>query len=344
MAIDILKVKPNEVSTDAKSYSLLFVGQPKIGKSTFMQELYGPKTLFIATEKRFGTMDGAYVAYVSNWTEFLMVLSQLKKPEAHEMYDAVVVDTLDNLGRYCDEYVAGIYDESIIGEKSTFGADYNQGEVRWENAMKKLENSGFPYGAVVHDKVVTKEVPYASLSKEDKELFTSSDIKDGIVKYQTRVADLPTRYNKHIEKSFDNVVFADYGINKAGENTRVIYLRGGLNNGAKVTLRDVPDVIPFSADALQETFKKSLSNYKNTTDKKIGRSDIKDADYNYEELMVEVTSLAEDYKNLGRVEQAKKIVEETIGTGNRVEDITSNRVQELALLVTNLKNELKKFS
>lgn len=344
MAIDILGIEPNKVSTDAKSYSLLMIGEPKIGKSTFMQELYGKRTLFIASEKRFGTMDGAFVAYVSNWTDYQMVLNQLNNPKAHEKYDAVVVDTLDNLGRYCDDYVAGIFDETVIGEKSTYGNDYNQAEVRWEKAMKKLENSGFQYGAVVHSKTVTEEVPFASLSKEERSMFNDSDVKDGVVTITKKVADLPNRYNKHIEKSFDNVVFGDHGINQKSENDRVLYLRGGLKNGAKVTIKNVPDAIPFSVKALNDTFKKALGEYSNTTEEKISHSDIKDADYDYEELMEKVVELATEYSNLGRVEEGKKITEDTLGVGVRVEDLTSNRVQELALLVVNLENGLKKLS
>lgn len=344
MPVNIFDIKPNEVSTDVKSYSLLLVGPPKIGKSTFMQELYGPRTLFIATEKRFGTMDGAYIAYVSNWTEFKLVLNQLKNPKAKEMYDSVVIDTLDNLQRYCDDYVCGIFDESAIGEnKKIYSADYHRAEGIWEKAMKEFEDLDFNHGAIAHGKSVKKEVPYASLSKEEKESLSQETIKDGVVSYQTNQADLEKRYNKHIEKSFDNVIFADYGLNKNGDNVRVIYLRGGVHNGAKVTLKGVPEVIPFDVDELNKTFKSALSQYANTTDKKVAHSDIKDAKYDYEDLMNEVTKLEGDFVNLGRIKEGQKIVTDTLGEGVKVEDLTPNRIQELALLVENLKSALKTF-
>lgn len=179
--IDLTNLQPNKVSTDAKSYSLLMIGEPKIGKSTFMQELYGERTLFIATEKRFGTMDGAYIQYVSDWVEFQQAINQLKKKEVHEMFDNVVVDTLDNLGRYSDDYVASQFDENVLGEKASFGADYNQAEINWERAMKKIENSGLNYSAVVHSKEVNIEVPLASLSEEDRANIDKSAVRDGVV-------------------------------------------------------------------------------------------------------------------------------------------------------------------
>lgn len=344
MAIDILNVKPNKVSTDARSYSLLLVGPPKIGKSTLMQELYGEKTLFIATEKRFGTMDGAYIAYVSDWVEFMQVLNQIGTPQAREMYDNVIIDTLDNLQRYLDDYVASHYDETVIGEQNNFGAEYKRAEVLWERAMKKIENSGLNYASVVHDKVVTKDVPFASLSKEEKATIDKKQVKDGVIKLSKRVADLDTRYNKHIEKSFDNVIFADYGVNQAGDNTRVLYLRGGLHNDAKVTLKDVPDVIPFSAEKLQETFKKALSSYSNTTSDRKARSDIKDSDYDYEELMAKAQTLSQEFVNLGQTKAAQAVVEDVLGTDTRVGDLTPNKVQELALVISALESKLAELS
>lgn len=341
--IDLTNLQPNKVSTDAKSYSLLMIGEPKIGKSTFMQELYGERTLFIATEKRFGTMDGAYIQYVSDWVEFQQAINQLKKKEVHEMFDNVVVDTLDNLGRYSDDYVASQFDENVLGENASFGADYNRAEINWERAMKKIENSGLNYSAVVHSKEVNIEVPLASLSEEDRANIDKSAVRDGVVTITKKVADLPNRYNKHIEKSFDNVVFADYGINKSGENMRVLYLRGGMKNGAKVTLKDVPDVIPFTTEDLQKAFKKSLGSYSNKTDKKKARSDIKDADYNYEELMEKAKELSKQYVALDKVEVSQKVVEDTLGKGVTVGSLTPNRVKELALVIDALTSELKKL-
>lgn len=344
MKLDILNIEPNEVSTDARSYSQLLVGPPKIGKSTFMQELSGEKTLFIATEKRFGTMDGAYIAYVSDWTEFMMVLGQLDKKQVHEKYDTVVVDTLDNLGRYCDDYVAAQFDESIIGEQSNiFGADYNRAEVTWEQAMKKLENSGLNYSAVVHDKEVVQDIPLNSLTEEEREGINRDDIKDGVVKVRKRVADLPSRYNKHIEKSFDNVLFVDYGINKEGKNVRVLYLRGGLHNGAKVTLQNVPDVIPFNVKDLQEVFKKSLSSYSNTTKERHAHGDIKDSEYDYEKLFEEATDISQEFVKLGKEKDAKAVVAKTLGNDTKVGELTPNRVKELALVVSALKDKLATY-
>lgn len=344
MTVNIFDVKPNKVSTDARSYSLLLVGQPKIGKSTFMHKLYGEKTLFIATEKRYRTMDGAYVQYVSNWADFIKVVNQLQTDKAKDFYESIVIDTLDNLQRYLDDFVANHYSETVIGEKNQFGAEFKRAEVIWERAMKKIENTGLNYGAVCHDKVITKKVPYASLSKEEKKVIPSKSVKDGSVEIQTRIADLDTRYNKHIEKSFDNVVFADYGINKAGDNVRVLYLRGGLHNGAKVTLRDVPDVIPFDVDSLQDTFKQSLSGYTNTTDKKVTRKDIKDTKYDYEELMDEAYKLSKEYVNLGRTEEAKKIVTDIIGIDKTVESLTPDQSEELSMVITALSDHLKELS
>ena len=60
--IDLTKIEPNKVSTDPSSYSLLLYGPSKIGKTTFVQELF-PKVLHIMTEKRYGALAFEIVCY-----------------------------------------------------------------------------------------------------------------------------------------------------------------------------------------------------------------------------------------------------------------------------------------
>lgn len=345
MAVNIFNIEPNVVSTDVRSYSLLLVGQPKIGKSTFMHKLFGKRTLFIETEKRFGTLDGAYVAYVSSWADFLMVLDQLNNPKAKEMYDNVVVDTLDNLQRFCDDYVVTLFNEEVIGENNhIFGQDYKRAELTWNKAFDKLEKTGLNYAAIAHDKPVTVEKPLASLTKSEKSKFSKDEIdrQKGVVKYTTHVVDLENRYNKHIEQSYDNVVYTDFGINKEGENQRVLYLRGGLYNCAKCTLTDLPSVIPFDVQTLKDTFAKSLSEYDNTTEDVKKRSDIKDTEYNYEDIMKKIKKLSDTYLDKNLAKEAVKIKNDVLGEKTVVEDISPSRVQELAVFADKLENNLPK--
>lgn len=43
MAVSLLEIEPIKVSKDLSSYSMLVYGEPKIGKTTFVHDLYGKR-------------------------------------------------------------------------------------------------------------------------------------------------------------------------------------------------------------------------------------------------------------------------------------------------------------
>ena len=85
----IIILEPNRVPTDAKSYSTFIYGYPKTGKSTFVNDLYGEKVLFLGTEHRHQAIAGAHVINVDSWAEFLQVMKLIKKPEVQEKYSEI---------------------------------------------------------------------------------------------------------------------------------------------------------------------------------------------------------------------------------------------------------------
>ena len=115
MAIDLKNLTPNKVSNNLDSYSAFIYGEPKTGKTTFVHDLYGDKVLHLMTEKRYKALDGAYVQYISSWSEYLQVMRQLKKDkELQEKFSVVSVDTVENLYDYLEKYVAGKYGEQSV--------------------------------------------------------------------------------------------------------------------------------------------------------------------------------------------------------------------------------------
>lgn len=51
------------------------------------------------------TISGAMAVDVNSWPDILTVVSQLKKPEAQELYKTIVIDTLDELVFYAEQYI-----------------------------------------------------------------------------------------------------------------------------------------------------------------------------------------------------------------------------------------------
>lgn len=51
------------------------------------------------------THAGVMAVDVHSWTDILTVVAQLKSPDAQEKYKTIVIDTLDDLVFYAEQYV-----------------------------------------------------------------------------------------------------------------------------------------------------------------------------------------------------------------------------------------------
>lgn len=75
----------------------------KVGKSTFGSQL--PRSLFLNFEQGTNALAGVRSAPILRWGDFKKVLTQLRKPQAREMYDTVVVDTATIAWQLCERYI-----------------------------------------------------------------------------------------------------------------------------------------------------------------------------------------------------------------------------------------------
>lgn len=103
MAIDLLQIKPHQVSRDMRGYTVFLYGEPKSGKTTTATKF--PRHLLLAFEKGYNAIPGAMAQPINSWAEFRQVLRQLKKPETKEVYETVIIDTVDIAYNYCEKYI-----------------------------------------------------------------------------------------------------------------------------------------------------------------------------------------------------------------------------------------------
>src|SRR5699024_9691249 len=94
---DLLNIEPVNVSSDARSTSLMILGESKFYKCTFINDLYCVEVLFIATELIHILLKGTKVVDISIYDEYLKVMKLIRHPNIQEQYDAVVVDTFTRL-------------------------------------------------------------------------------------------------------------------------------------------------------------------------------------------------------------------------------------------------------
>src|SRR6185436_18695920 len=79
---------------------------PGVGKSTLAATINPDRTLFLATEPGLGGLE-VFQMPVGDWRTFREIGNLLWEDSKAEerRYDMVVVDTVDELGKFCTDYV-----------------------------------------------------------------------------------------------------------------------------------------------------------------------------------------------------------------------------------------------
>ena len=75
----------------------------KTGKSTFGSKL--PRALFLKFEEGTNALDGIRGVPIISWADVKDVLISLRKPQAKEMYDTIVVDTAGLAFSLCERFI-----------------------------------------------------------------------------------------------------------------------------------------------------------------------------------------------------------------------------------------------
>ena len=141
--IDILNINPHEVSLDLRGYAIGIYGGPGLGKTTTAVQAERP--LLIAAEKGYKTLPNVLAVDVNSWTDILTVASQLKRPEAQEKYATIVIDTLDELVFYAEQYVLQVNGVSKMNEIG-YGGGYQQLEQMFRKLFKDITRH---YGLII---------------------------------------------------------------------------------------------------------------------------------------------------------------------------------------------------
>ena len=161
--MNILDVKPNLVVGNLDRYFTLIYGEPGIGKTTFAGNI--PNALLIDTEQGANAIPGIMKIDVFSWRDVKKVLGQLRKPEAQEMYDHIIIDTYDQFVKMAEEYIVRQHGVASIGDLK-WGSGYTLLRQELETALNTIARY---YGLTIiaHQKLLVNEdtqEKYASLA------------------------------------------------------------------------------------------------------------------------------------------------------------------------------------
>lgn len=147
MMINLLDLRPNKVSLDLTQYSMVWMGDTGVGKTTsmknFLEELVpDKKPFFIEFENRFENIPGIMAVKIDTMAEFKSVIAQLRNPEVKKRFSCVVIDTLDKYEEFCERYVLENRDAEILKDVGGYG----EGTLRFKSALRNIgaiQNLGY---------------------------------------------------------------------------------------------------------------------------------------------------------------------------------------------------------
>ena len=223
MAIDIFNIPENVISRDLKGRFLCIYGPEKVGKSTFGAKL--PRPLFCNFEVGTNYLPVKPIN-IDRWSVFKQVLRQLERPEAHDYYDTVVIDTVSEAYTSCEKFICQQAGVQKIGD-IPYGRGYSDTKREFEDALRKITMLGFGLCCICHAE--RKTIPGPNDTTID-----------------TMQPAMPARAADVVNRMVDIIAYIDQRFDENGESIRRFITRRTPSVLAGSRLPYLDPVIPFS--------------------------------------------------------------------------------------------------
>lgn len=145
--IDICSIQPSVISRDLKGKYVLLYGKPKSGKTTAACQF--PKALLCAFEKGYNAIGGVRPQDINKWSDFKQVIRQLEKPQAREIYDTIIIDTVSIAWDYVEQFVCAQNGVQKIAD-IPWGGGYSAAKKEFENSIRKITKLGYGVVLIAH--------------------------------------------------------------------------------------------------------------------------------------------------------------------------------------------------
>lgn len=340
MAIDILKIKPHQVSRDLRGYSVFFYGEPKSGKTTTASKF--PNSLLLAFEKGYNTLAGVMAQPINNWSEFKQVLRQLKTDEAKETYSTIIVDTADIAYDYATKYICDNAKRSDGGfgvdniADIPFGKGYSLVAQEFDECLRSIVQMN--YGLVLISHATDKTFKDENGSEYNKIVPTLDKRATNIVSRMTDII------------GYSRAVTDDKGV----ESVK-LFMRGTQRYMAGSRFKYTPDYIDFNydnlvkaiADAIDKQAAAEGEEYFTNESKNLYEDTTKEL--NFDDLMEDFQTIVSNLMNSTDEEEFQKYwqprltetIEKYLGKGNKISNCNRTQVEAVSLIVSDLEELVK---
>lgn len=167
-----------------------------------------PKPLLVAFERGYNALVGVRPIDITAWHEFKQVCRQLEKPEAKEMYETVVIDTVAIAYALCEKYILNREAVNNIAE-IPYGKGWGMLKDEFETTFRKLTQMGYSIVFIAHSK--TRKTEYTD--EEGNEI-------------EALAPDLTNAAYQIINRMVDVIGYIGVEYDKNGLSSRYLYTRG----------------------------------------------------------------------------------------------------------------------
>jgi hypothetical protein len=326
MAINLLEVKPHVVSKDLSGYITFIYGPAKTGKTTFGTKM--PGHLILAFERGYNCLPGAMAQDIQTWGDMKQVLRELKKPQVREMFQSIIIDTVDIAADLCQKYMCNQLGIENIGDGGWATNGWAKYKKEFEDTFRSLTQLGYAVVFISHDKEKTIKPQYGN-------------------EYQQIGSSMQSSAYSIIENMADIIGYAHPKVNSEGQSKVVLTLRS-FDNSVRCggRFKYIAPEIDFSYDALTKALNEAIdkeaaeTNGMYVTEEKMQAPEIRE--YDYDALMNEFQDLAgkilqKDANNGAKISQ---IIERYLGKGKRIVETSRDQAEFIDLIVSDMKLEL----
>lgn len=327
--MSIFNIQPHQVSKDLRGYSVLFYGEPKSGKTSTAVKF--PKHLLLAFEKGYAAIPGAMALPINTWGEFLKALRELKKPEAKETYETIIIDTADIAYDLCERYICAQHDVDAIGD-IPYGKGYSLVAQEFDEKLRSIVQMDFGLVLISH--------------AQDK---TFKDEQEQ--EYQKIVPTLPNKAQTIVSRMCDIIGYSRAVNNpETGLSETRLFMRGTPRYVAGSRFTHTPDSIVFNyanlvaaiSDAVekleQEFGSDAVTTVRHNKETALELRPIEEIKDEFNSLAAELMSADPDFYG-PRIQQA---VETHFGKGKKISEATIDQAELAELVIDDIKAFMKK--
>ena len=167
-----------------------------------------PKPLLVAFEKGYNALVGVRPIDITSWNEFKQVCRQLKKPEAKDVYETVVIDTVAIAYALCEKYILNREGVNAIGDIG-YGKGWGMLKDEFESTFRELTQLGYAIVFIAHSK--TRQTEY-------------TDEEGNAI--EALAPDLPNAAYQIVNRMVDVIGYIGVEYDKNGLSSRYLYTRG----------------------------------------------------------------------------------------------------------------------